>query len=295
MSRYAFALKPKWILGHILVVLAVIGFVNAGLWQWQRLDERRAFNDQVAANRAAPTAPVDEVLPPSAGFDDVPDVLDRSVTATGRYLADEEIVINAQASPDSVPGVWIVTPLELDDGRVLLVNRGWLPSNGPLTEPPADAAAPPGEVTVTGSVAQTQTPAEGASPEIASERQSNFLRIDIARISQQFSQDLVPAFVIRQDQTPPDTGARPPQNLALAELTPGPHLSYVLQWFGFAAVTVIGYPVLLWMIGRDRTGRRDERSGSAPDPDELPEGAFVDEHGVIDLTGVERPAPSTPR
>lgn len=287
VSRYAFALKPKWILGHLLVIVLIIGFVSAGFWQIRRLHERQTFNDQVVANMEAPVAPVDEVLPPGTDLADVGDLLNRRITATGHYLIDDEVVINAQASPDSVPGVWIVTPLQLDDGRVLLVNRGWLPSTGPMTEPPADARPPSGEVTVTGLVAQSQTAAEGESAETDKARQGSFLRIDVARIQRQFSESLVPAFLLRRAQTPPDAGAKVPQNLAPPELSNGSHLSYAIQWFGFTLVAVIGYPMLLWMIGRDRA-KGGSRRDDAP-PDDLPPGAFVDADGVLDVTGVTRP------
>lgn len=286
VSRYAFALKPKWILGHLLVIVLIIGFVSAGFWQIRRLHERQAFNAQVVANMEVPVASVDEVLPPGSDRSDVDGVLNRRIRATGRYLIDDEIVINAQASPDGVPGVWIVTPLQLDDGRVLLVNRGWLPSTGPMTEPPADARPPSGEVTVTGLVSQSQAATEGESAETDKARQGSFLRIDVARIQRQFSETLVPAFLLRRTQTPPDSGAQKPQDLAPPELSNGPHLSYTLQWFGFTLVALIGYPMLLWMIGRDRDKEESGRDGAAAD--DLPPGAFVDADGILDLTGVTR-------
>jgi cytochrome oxidase assembly protein ShyY1 len=51
----------------------------------------------------------------------------------------------------------------------------------------------------------------------------------------------------------------------------GPHLSYAVQWFLFAGVGLIGWPVLL-----QRTGREERRPGRRPDrrprwrPDRVP-------------------------
>ena len=75
-----------------------------------------------------------------------------------------------------------------------------------------------------------------------------------------------------------------PQELPLPVLSDGPHLNYAFQWFSFTGVALVGYPLLLWMVARDRA-----RKGAGDDapPTELPEGAFVDEEGVVDLTGVE--------
>ncbi len=282
MSRYAFALKPKWILGHLIVIAMVVGFVNAGLWQLHRLGERQDFNDHVVANMEAPVTPIDEVLPAGSGPDDATDALNRRVVARGTYLVDDEILIAAQASPDGVPGVWIVTPLQLDDGRILLVNRGWLPSNGDITEPPAGSAPTAEPVTVTGWISETQVPSEGESVEPDVDRQTTFLRIDVERIQRQFDAPLVPAFLLRSAQEPVDIGDRQPQNLRLPALTTGPHIGYVIQWFGFAGVALVGYPLLLWLIGRERARPQP----ADVDPDDLPPGAFVDEHGVIDMTGV---------
>lgn len=284
MSRFAFALRPKWILGHLIVLALVVMFVSAGFWQLRRLHQRRAFNAEVAANMAAPVAPLDEVLPTGSTFADVPPQLDRRVRVTGRYLVDQEVVITGQASPDSIPGVWLVTPLETDDGRVVLVNRGWVPSTGEITSSPVDARPPTGRVSVVGLVSETQLQTSGESPERNAARQRSFLRIDVARIQRQFSERLVPAFLQRVSQTPPDAGKVVPATLDPPVLTDGPHLSYALQWFGFTVVALVGYPLLLWMMAKDR-----ERVGVAGDgpPDDLPPGAFVDEDGIVDLTDVD--------
>lgn len=290
VSRYAFALKPKWILGHVIVVALLVGFVSAGMWQIHRLQERQRFNEHVSDNIAAPVAPIDEVLPPGSDFDDARNELDRRVVARGTYLVDDELVISAQASPDGVPGVWIVSPLALDDGRILLVNRGWLPSTGQITEPPVDAAPHPGPVRVTGWVSETQAPAEGESREPAVDHQVTFLRIDVERIQQQFAEPLVPAFLLRSGQSPADEGAGQPTNLELPALSTGPHLSYVIQWFGFALVALVGYPLLLWLIARERARPRPV----AVDEADLPPGAFVDAEGIIDMTAVRHDS-TTPR
>ena len=110
-----------------------------------------------------------------------------SVSASGHYLVDQEVVIIGQASAAGVPGVWIVSPLELDDGRVLLFNRGWLPSTGQVTSPPPGARPPRGRVTVRGLVSETQVQGAGMSPERESTHQESFLRIDVARIQRQFA------------------------------------------------------------------------------------------------------------
>ena len=284
MTRYSFALRPKWIFGHVIVLVLLVVFVNAGIWQLRRLDQRQAYNREVAANIAAPVAPVAEVLPVGSTFAAVPRQLDRRVTASGRYLVDQEMVIIGQASAGGVPGVWIVSPLLLDDGRVLLVNRGWFPSTGQVTSPPPDARPPAGRVTVSGLISETQVQGAGQSLERNAARQVSFLRVDVARIQRQFDAPLLPAFLQRTTQRPADSGSQVPQELPLPVLSDGPHLSYAFQWFSFTGVALIGYPLLLWLVARDRE-RKD--SDGEEFPLDLPEGAFVDDDGVVDLTGVD--------
>jgi len=60
MSRYRFALRPRWILSHLLVLLLVIVMVNLGLWQLRRLHERTTYNASVRANESQPGQPEKE-------------------------------------------------------------------------------------------------------------------------------------------------------------------------------------------------------------------------------------------
>ena len=139
-------------------------------------------------------------------------------------------------------------------------------------------------MSVVGLVSATQVQTSGESPERGGARQESFLRIDVARIQRQFADRLVPAFLQRVSQTPPDAGKVVPKTLPPPVLTDGPHLSYALQWFGFTVVALVGYPVLLWIMAQDRERGDPGRDGPQ---DDLPPGAFVDEDGVVDLTDVD--------
>ena len=47
-------LTPRWLIGHVLVLLAVIVLINLGLWQLRRLEQRRALNASILAGLQAP-------------------------------------------------------------------------------------------------------------------------------------------------------------------------------------------------------------------------------------------------
>jgi cytochrome oxidase assembly protein ShyY1 len=64
MSRYRFALKPKWILSHVFVLVMVLGMVRAGIWQWDRLQQRKEINARVEAVQEEAPAPVEGLAEP---------------------------------------------------------------------------------------------------------------------------------------------------------------------------------------------------------------------------------------
>ena len=137
---YRFALRPWWIVSHVVVLAIVVAFVNLGLWQLQRLDEVKERNTQLAARLAEDPVDVTTLVP--EGEDDGAAVEDRRVTATGTYRPDDVVLIRGR-SLDDAPGSWVVVPMELRDGRVVAVNRGWIRNDGRFTEVPDENRALP--------------------------------------------------------------------------------------------------------------------------------------------------------
>ena len=69
-------------------------------------------------------------------------------------------------------------------------------------------------------------------------------RVDLIRIDEQVSADLVPVYIQMLKQNP----AQPldvPALVTLPEPSEGPHRGYAVQWFLFSAVVAVGYPILL--------------------------------------------------
>src|SRR5689334_609070 len=109
-------------LGPVLVVLVVIGsaaMIGLGIWQLQRLGERRAANAIIRARMAQPIT----ALGNQTG--DLPEYT--PVVAEGVYDYSNEIVLRNRAH-DQEPGVHVFTPLRLaDSDKAVLVDRGWIP------------------------------------------------------------------------------------------------------------------------------------------------------------------------
>ncbi len=250
-------LRPKWLAGHLLALVTVVAFVNLGLWQLDRLDERQARNQAIAARSDATPRPVEELIDPSIAIGDpaAEDLRYRSATATGRYRVTDEVLV-ANRSLDGAPGYHVLTPLVLDDGSVLIVQRGFLPFNTPDLDATQEAAQPPdGVVTVTGLLFPTQR-REGIGPRDPAEgRLRQIARVDLGRLQQQIDGDLLPLYLQLTEQSPAP-GPAAPQLLDLPDQSEGPHLGYAVQWFAFTAVVLVGYPLLLVRTVRGQRRRR---------------------------------------
>src|SRR5829696_8096941 len=127
-------LRPRWLVGTIVAVLLVVLFVNLGFWQLRRLDERRDRNALVEDRSSAPVQPLAEVVDPRTDVGRVGAVVYRRASARGRYDADGEVRIRSR-SLDGRPGEHVVTPLRLDDGNALAVNRGFVPLSTDVPPP----------------------------------------------------------------------------------------------------------------------------------------------------------------
>jgi cytochrome oxidase assembly protein ShyY1 len=234
---YRFLLRPRWIVFHLLCLIGVVGMIGLGFWQKSRLDDRRAFNALVTARVDEPTAPVETVVGPPGAEADPLDIEWRTVTATGTYRADEQVVI-VNRSQNGQAGVNIVTPLELPDGRLLLVNRGFIPGQGTEPLPP-----PAGEVDVLGSLRRSQVRAFGQISDPADGVLTELQRIDIPRLAQQLPDPVMPVY-LDLARSAPSQGTFP-LPVPPPELSEGPHLSYMLQWWFFSGCVAAGWVVAL--------------------------------------------------
>jgi surfeit locus 1 family protein len=252
VAKARFLLRPRWLLSHLFVVLLVVTMVNLGFWQLRRLDEKRDRNALVEARAEQPVTSVGQLLDPGDDDATVEGVRYRSVTATGAYDDDATVAVRNRTQ-DGVAGAWLMTPLRLEGGERVGVIRGFvgLASDGSVV----DAPAPTGEVTVTGLVVDPDG-LDGTAPR------------DIAPLLAA-GDGILPALVRADESDPPEPNAADPTRPEPAsilpvpppELSEGPHLGYAVQWFIFAAIAVIGYPLVLRRVAARRgkeVGDRDE-------------------------------------
>ena len=228
---YRFLLRPKWIGFHLLVVVTIVTMVNLGFWQLGRLDERQAFNAVVDERYDAPPLALDQLLTADT---DPADVEWRPVTAAGTYLADHTILI-VNRSQGGRAGQNVLVPMRLADGRILLVNRGFMPL-GTETAP----GVPASDIEIVARLRASQERRLGQLSDAADGELTIAQRVDIDRLAAQMPGDVVPMYVDLIESVPAEVGGAP-EPVARPTLGEGNHMSYAVQWFIFAAAVAVGW------------------------------------------------------
>ncbi|HEX3299580.1 MAG TPA: SURF1 family protein [Actinomycetota bacterium] len=224
----------------LIAIAAIVAFtcVRLGLWQLNRLHGRRDVNAMLEARGAEAPAPITSLPSDAMPY--------RHVTVTGTYDPAHEQILSGRTSDQGDPGNHVLTPLVLDNGSAVIVDRGWVPLEAQTPPIGGAAAAPTGTVTVTGLALppdQVSDPPVDPSPPLVT-------RIDLGRGDLPYK--LLPVYILLQGQQPAQAQ---PETVAPPGFDDGPHLSYAIQWFSFATIAVVGCVVLLV---RDRRGNSDE-------------------------------------
>lgn len=231
-------------LAVIFVTVAII-CIRLGFWQLDRLHQRRASNAIAAARRslAAAVLPRDPGIPDSA-------LTNRRVTMVGRFDHDREIVIRNQVL-GGVPGVYTLTPLVLAaTDTAVLVNRGFVPAPDGVTVIQLDSLREPGIVQVQGIALPIDSSNKGRP--ITHRGRTTWGRLDLRALRDSMPYPLLGLYV-RRDPTPENATAFP-RALPAPSLDDGAHLSYALQWFGFAAIATVFAGIMWRKERRDTTG-----------------------------------------
>jgi cytochrome oxidase assembly protein ShyY1 len=237
--------------------------INLGFWQLRRLEERRDFNARVESRIDEPPMPIGDV---TAG---VVDALEwRSVEATGEYLPTEQLLVVNRSLQGSAGDI-VVTPLQLPDGRILLVERGFAPLG---VDPAEIAPAPAGTVEVVGRLRPPEVRRRGQLSDPPTGELDEAQRVDIERLAPQLPGPVVPAYIELVSSEPAPAGPFP-QLLPEPELSEGPHLSYAGQWFLFAAAVVVGWVLAVRHSIKARRAGAAKPTAASPAPvDEPAEG-----------------------
>lgn len=204
---------------------AFLVLIGLGTWQVQRLFWKEGL---IAERQAAVTAPpiaLPRSLAEARGLEF------HRVAAKGRFLNDRELDLGA-TDDDGHPGYQVITPLLLDDGAVLLVNRGFVPEakRAPASRAQGELA---GEVTVTGllRLAPEEKP-HWFLPD-NNPAKNYWFYVDIPAMAAAAQQEHVLPFYMDADATPVP-GGLPRGGQTRLDL-PNNHLQYAITWYALAA------------------------------------------------------------
>jgi surfeit locus 1 family protein len=220
--RFRPALLPS-----VLALALIVATVALGNWQTRRAEEKLELSRRLEAASGGPILAVPASPAAAEKFEH------HRVTARGRYVASATLFLDNKLHAGTA-GYHVLTPLRLEGSDMhVLVDRGWTPAGDRRALP--SVPTPPGSVVVEGI---------GAVPpkrilELAPESAAGALRenLVIERERERLGLALQPFMVLQT--SPANDGlvrdwARPDTNVAR-------HRSYALQWYSFAALTVIFY------------------------------------------------------
>ena len=230
----------KWLLTTLLVLLGTALCIRLGIWQLDRLESRRAFNEQVKSMRELPPLYLNQ-----EGTNTITEMEWRSVKVIGEYDFENQIALRNQYYGDQY-GYHLWTPLRFD-GRAVLVDRGWIPAEG--NSAPLDWRKYDEQdiVNIVGQIRLGQTkPALGGVADAMPENGGQLEIWNNGDVEQIIDQLPYPALhvYIQPDFDASDVEPPIPFQPEI-ELTEGPHFGYALQWFTFASILFIGYPFYL--------------------------------------------------
>ncbi|WP_221355032.1 SURF1 family cytochrome oxidase biogenesis protein [Streptomyces beigongshangae] len=253
---YRFLLSRQWVILTLIMLALIPTMIELGFWQLHRHEHKVALNRVISESLAAEPVPAESLTAP--GRTVAREELYRRVTAKGSFDTADEVVVRRRTSSDDEVGFHVLTPFVLDDGRVLLVNRGWIPAAGAQTEFPRIPAPPEGEITLTGRLMADETTAGSGIKDVSGLPDRMVMLINSEQQAKALGRQVLGGYVAL---TSPEPKGGTPELIGEPDHSGiGPHMAYAIQWWLFAAGVPVGWVVLV------RREHRDRREAAAAEP-----------------------------
>lgn len=248
----------RWAIYIALAVVFAIACAFLSHWQFSRNEERAAQLALVEANYDAAPVPLADIVPP--GGELAPEDQWRPVELVGEYVADDQLLVRNRPHGGTA-AFEVLVPFRLDDGRAILIDRGWVPPGEDRPEPDSVPAPPTGEVTVVARLkpgeplpSSGRTAPDGQVPTINLE----FVAESISPGTAASLELSAYGILVSEDPSP----AVAPNALEDPSADPGPHLSYAIQWILFA---IMGFVFIGYVIRTERRHRREDAEEAQQD------------------------------
>lgn len=257
MRRWAFLLRPGWLaLALVIVAFSYLCFTVLAPWQLGKNATTSRQNRQIEHSLNTPPVPVQTLLPRQDAA--APDEQWRTVTATGHYLADVQVLARLRVI-DGDPAFEVLAPFVVDNGPTVLVDRGYLrPEQG--SQVPPIPPAPRQTVTITARLRDSEPAVAGRDP-IVGDDVAQVYSINTAQVSKLTKVPVAGSYLQLVDNQPGGLGV-----VGLPHLDAGPFLSYGLQWITFGILAPIGLGYFVFAEIRARRRRPSPASADAGEP-----------------------------
>lgn len=229
-GKRVFAPRPLATLAALALCAA---FMGLGRWQWHKWqhaqDEWQRF-----ARGTEQVVPLGDRAPGQVE-------LFQRVSVTGVLDEGHQFLLDNRTSRGRA-GYEVLTPLERPGGRLLLVDRGWVPFSGSRAHLPDVSFTSAGTVTFSGRIANLPSPglASGRAPPGPADPWPKVTSYPSPR---ELEQALGRAVAVRIVLLDPDAPFGYVREWSPPGLSPLRYLSYAIQWWCFA-----GLALVLWVV-----------------------------------------------
>ncbi|MCS0603189.1 SURF1 family protein [Streptomyces sp. LP11] len=264
VHRYRFLLSRQWVILTIVTIALIPTMIKLGFWQHHRYQERTARNNLVSAALHAKPVPVEKLASPGHQLSRTEKY--RTVTATGTFDTARQVVVRRRTNADGEVGFHVLTPLVLTDGKVVLVNRGWIPADGVQTTFPKVPAPPAGRTTVTGRLMADETTSASGIKNVKGLPDRQIMLINSTEEARRLDARVLGGYM---EQTAPAAKGGSPEQISDPGSEDAPlNYAYMLQWWLFAAAVPVGWWFLVRRELRDRAEAAAERQPEQPEESE---------------------------
>lgn len=223
-------LKLRGAIVLIAAIAAAALTARLGVWQLDRAAQKTALQQALQQQHALPPLPQAQLAREAA---EVPAQVHRSVRLQGRWLAAHTVYLENRQMKGQ-PGFYAVTPLQLDDGSAVLVQRGWVPRDLLDRTRVAAPPAPEGVVQVLGRIAPGPARLYEFDGAASGAIRQN---LDVVAFARESGLPLRPLAVVQEDETTASGDGllrQWPQPATGVEK----HHGYAFQWFALCALII---------------------------------------------------------
>ena len=231
--------------------------LSLGFWQLRRLSEKEMLMARIDARIHQPAAPVpDEAMWPQLKLGDLEY---QPVRLSGVFHHEHEVLVFEPAGKIAgelvARGFNVLTPLQLESGAIVMINRGFVTDD--YADPERRKAGQiSGEQTITGLLRQPERRNMFTPPDNPAKNQ--WFTQDPAEIATAKGLSRVAPFIIDADKTE-NPGGWPQGGTTVIDI-PNRHLEYAVTWFGLA-LTLLGVYAFFVRALLQLT-RQDQSSGA---------------------------------